>query len=395
MATHIGIGFSKAIDMQIAARDAAFEAKTNLRQDHIDFAFVFSSIHYDPHVSLPVIRKVLNCQRLIGSSTAGIIRDTTVETRGIGIMLISSSDIQFGIASTEDRQTNHIIELGTDLANTVIQDFGQSARQAFLFFMDGKLRVTSELLKGMQGVFGNIFPIVGAGSSDDFHFGDTFQFFQDEIFHQSVTGVLMGGQMSVGVAGRHGWRPLGKPRIIDEVEYNIIKTIDGQRAASLYEEYFGSYAQDLRSDKLGRMAILYPLGIYVEGSQEYLLRNTVDILSDGSIVCQGDVPVGSEVHIMIGNKDSCQTAAFEAAQEAKRNLLGKEPQFIIIIECLSRLKLLGRAAFRELNQVKEVFGENVPLFGMYSNGEVCPFQTTERFKKPHHQNESIVILAVA
>ncbi|MBZ0165800.1 MAG: FIST C-terminal domain-containing protein, partial [Candidatus Omnitrophica bacterium] len=304
-------------------------------------------------------------------------------------------DMQFGVASTEDAPANNPLEFGADLANNVIKDFGQSARQMFLFFMDSNLRFTSELLKGMQGIFGNIFPLVGGGSSDDFHFGDTFQFYQDEIFHHSITGVLMGGQMSVGVAGRHGWRPLGKPRIIDDVEYNVIKTIDGKKASELYEEYFGDYAQDLRSDKLGRMAILYPLGIYVEGSHEYLLRNTVDILSDGSIVCQGDVPAGSEVHIMIGNKDSCQAAAFEAAQEAKRNLLGKDPKFIIIIECLSRLKLLGRGAFKELQCVKDVFGEDVPLIGMYSNGEVTPFQTTERFKKPHHQNESIVVIAVA
>ncbi|MCA9393466.1 MAG: FIST C-terminal domain-containing protein [Candidatus Omnitrophica bacterium] len=395
MSTHIGIGFSQNIDMHSAARDAAFEAKTNLRQDHIDLAIVFSSIHYDPHEILPVVRQVLNSQRLIGSSTAGIIRDTSVAVRGIGVLTISSTDIQFGIASTQDRQTNNPVELGAELANDVIKDHGQSARQAFLFFMDDKLRWTSELLRGLQGIFGNIFPIVGAGSSDDFHFGNTYQFYQDEIFYQSVTGVLMGGQMSVGVAGRHGWRPLGKPRIIDEAEYNVIKTIDGQKASSLYDEYFGEYAQDLRSDKLGRMAILYPLGVYVEGSNEYLLRNTVDILSDGSIVCQGDVPVGSEVHIMIGNKDSCQTAAHEAAMEAQKNLLGKPARLVIVIECLSRLKLLGRGAYRELQQVREVFGENVPMFGMYSNGEVCPFQTTERFKKPHHQNESIVILAIA
>ncbi len=381
--------------MQTAARDAAFEAKTNLRQDHIDLTIVFCSIHYDPHEVLPVIRKILNSQRLIGSSTAGIIRDGTVQPRGIGVLTIASTDIQFGIASTEDMRTDQPVELGAQLANNVIKDFGQSARQVFLFFMDDKLRWTSELLKGMQGIFGNIFPIVGAGSSDDFHFGNTFQLYQGEVYHQSVTGVLMGGQMSVGVAGRHGWRPLGKPRIIDEVEYNIIKTIDGQKASSLYDEYFGEYAKDLRSATLGRMAILYPLGIYVEGSREYLLRNTVDILSDGSIVCQGDVPIGSEVHIMIGNKDSCQSAAYDAALEAKKNLLGREPQLVIIIECLSRLKLLGRGAYRELEQVREVFGENVPMFGMYSNGEVCPFQTTERFKKPHHQNESIVIMAIA
>lgn len=395
MATSIGIGFSQNIDMQVAARDAAFEAKTNLRQDQIHLAIVFSSIHYDPQKTLPVINQVLNSHRLIGSSTAGLILSHAVETRGIAVLVITSNEMNFGIASSEDTPLTAPFTVGANIATAAIKDFGQSMRQAFLFFMDSELRVTSELLKGMQGVFGNIFPIVGAGSSDNFHFSKTFQLYQKKIFEHSVTGVLLGGQISVGVAGRHGWRPLGKPRIIDEVEYNVIKTIDGKKASTLYDEYFGPYAQDLRSHKLGRMAILYPLGIFIEGNNEYLLRNTVDILSDGSIVCQGDIPQGSEVHIMIGNKDSCKTAAYNAAQEAKKNLLGKEPKLVLIIECLSRLRLLGRAAFEEVKRVKDVFGNQVPLIGMYSNGEVCPYKTDERFKQPHHQNESIVVLAIS
>lgn len=395
MSTHIGIGFSQNIDMNVAARDAAFEAKTQLRQDKIDLAIVFSSIHYDPEQTLPVVHQILNCKRLIGSSTAGIILSNSVETRGISVLVITSDDISFGLSATEDIHSNSPLNVGANIANEAVKDFGSHMRQAFLFFMDGELHVTSELLKGMQSVFGNIFPIVGAGSSDNFHFGETYQLYQRKIFNHSIVGLLMGGQMSVGVAGRHGWRPLGKPRIIDDVEYNIIKTIDGKKASSLYDEYFGDYAKDLRSNKLGRMAILYPLGIYVEGSNEYLLRNTVEIHSDGSIVCQGDVPIGSEVHIMIGNKDSCKNAAFEAATEAQKNLLGKKPKLVIIIECLSRLRLLGRSAFEEVRRVKDVFGNDIPIIGMYSNGEVCPFQTVERFKKPHHQNESIVVLAIS
>ena len=37
MATKIGIGFSQEIDAETAARDAAFESKTNLNSDTIDF----------------------------------------------------------------------------------------------------------------------------------------------------------------------------------------------------------------------------------------------------------------------------------------------------------------------------------------------------------------------
>lgn len=205
----------------------------------------------------------------------------------------------------------------------------------------------------------------------------------------------MGGHMSVGVGNHHGWRPLGKPRTIDQAERNIIKTIDGKRAYSIYEEYFGEESHGLRAHQLGQMALLYPLGIFVEGSKGYLLRNAIDIQEDGSIVCQGDIPEGAEVHMMIGNKDSCKQAAQKAAQEAQQNLLGKQPKLVIIIESMARLKLLGRSAYQEILKIREIFGLKVPIIGMYANGEICPLQSTEKFKHPHVQNESIIILAIS
>jgi hypothetical protein len=61
---------------------------------------------------------------------------------------------------------------------------------------------------------------------------------------------------------------------------------------------------------------------------------------------------------------------------------------------MARLKLLGTSAFQEIQNVTRVFGAGVPLIGMYTNGEITPFQTTEKFKKPYLLNESIVILAI-
>ena len=98
---------------------------------------------------------------------------------------------------------------------------------------------------------------------------------------------------------------------------------------------------------------------------------------------------------MIGNKESCKQAAFEAAVEAQKNLLGKKAQLVIVIESMARLKLLGRGAINEITRIRQVFGEETPIFGMYANGEICPFESVEKIKKPYLQNESIVVLAIS
>ncbi|MBF0532398.1 MAG: FIST C-terminal domain-containing protein, partial [Candidatus Omnitrophica bacterium] len=133
----------------------------------------------------------------------------------------------------------------------------------------------------------------------------------------------------------------------------------------------------------------------VEEAHQYLLRNIVGILEDGSVVCQGNVPPGSEVHLMIGNKDSCKNAATEAAAEIQQMTANRPLKLLIFIESVSRLKLLGRGAFQEIAMVKNILGENIPIIGMYSNGEVFPFKIAEKFNQPHVQNESMVILAVS
>lgn len=395
MSTHIGIGFSKNIDNAQAAREAAIQAKTNLQAPRIDIAIVLSTIHYNPAETVPAIRDLLTGTKLIGCSTAGIILSSSIETRGIAVLAITSEDMRFGIGAVENIGALGTPQIGMELAQNCLNDFGRHGRHVFIFFVDSRLKDLSPLLKGTQGVLGNIFPIIGAGTCDDFHFGDTFQIFQDKPLQNSAAGVIIGGHMSVGVGNHHGWRPLGKPRTIDKAERNIIRTIDGKRAYGIYEEYFGEESRGLRAQQLGQMALLYPLGIFIEGSKGYLLRNAIDIQEDGSIVCQGDIPEGAEVHIMIGNKDSCKQAAQEAAQEALQNLLGKQPKLVIVIESMARLKLLGRSAFQEILKIKEIFGPTTPIIGMYANGEICPLQSIEKFKRPHVQNESIIVLAIS
>ena len=393
MSTHIGIGFSQNTNEFKAAEEASLQAINQIGSSSTDFTLILNTIHYSPQNTLPIIHEHLNSNKTIGCSTAGIILPDSVKTRGLAVFTIKSDIMKFGIGSVTDLTLENSHESGTLLAQNSLADFEKHGRQAFLFFMDGQLSDSSLLLRGLQDIMGNVFPIVGAGSSDDFHFSNTFQIFQDKVLTKSATGLLLGGQINISVAGRHGWKPLGKPRIITKVKKNIIREINDKKASHIYEEYFGELSKDLQSSQLGQVAILYPLGIFIEGSNEYLLRNAIDILSDGSILCQGNIPEGAEVHIMIGNKDSCKDAAIQAAKEAKKNLLGKKAEFIIIIESIARLKLLGRKAFQEIEYIKEIFGSSVPIIGMYSHGEISPFQSTGKIKKPLLQNESIVILA--
>ncbi len=395
MATHIGIGFSQEVNTALAATKAASQAQEQIQQDNIDLVIILSTIHYSPLEALLSVRKILNPLRLVGSSAAGIILAELISLRGIAVLAISSDEINFGICAATSLDTQDPREAGNSLARNAIADLDQPRRQAFIFFIDGLIKNNSPILKSIQEVFGNIFPIVGAGSTDDFHFRKTFQYYQDRYLVNSAVGLILdSATIRVGLGNKHGWKPLGKPRFITHVEGNIIRTIDHKKASGLYEEYFGEEAQSLRSAPMSRLAILYPLGIRLADEHEYLLRNPVSVLHDGSVVCQGEVPEQAQVHLMIGNKDACRQAAMNAAKEVKEGLGGKTPKLIFIFEDLGRQKLMGRGAFAEVTLIKQILGYDVPLIGMYCHGTISPFRTSQSIHRTHLQNENIVVMAI-
>ncbi|MFA5059401.1 MAG: FIST N-terminal domain-containing protein [Candidatus Omnitrophota bacterium] len=393
--THIGIGFSRELTTLLAAREAALEAKAQTRQSSVDVAIVFCTPHYSPLETLHVIRQTLNPAKIVGCSTAGLIVSSAVEMRGITIIAISSQDIKFSAAVMENIAQNDLRPLGAMLAKNIVGSPEQSKRQSMLLFSDGLIANYSPFITGIQEMLGRMFPIVGAGSSDLFHFKETHQYFQDKPLTRSVVALLLGGQLTVSTASRHGWKPLGKPRYVDKVDNHVIKTIDGKKACAIYEDYLSLDFKNLKKAHANNELALYPLGIYLEHHKEYLLRDIIDIAEDGSLVCRGDIPAGAEVHVMINNKDFCKSSGIEAAWDVKRNLADKQPKLILIFESLTRHKLLGRDSSDEIKSIKEIFGPSVPVAGMYSYGEISLLKSEQSNEGSQLQNGTITIFAIA
>ncbi len=170
MATQIGIGFSQSTDAQTAARDAAFDSKTDLNADRIDLALIFSTIHYDPQQTVPVLHTVLNEANMIGCSTAGIILSNAIESRGIAVLTVSSDEIKFGTGCVADLNTQDIHRAGALLARDTLSHFGRHSRQAFVFLVDGHLENNSILLKGSRRSWAMFSPFLARAAAIIFIF---------------------------------------------------------------------------------------------------------------------------------------------------------------------------------------------------------------------------------
>jgi len=391
----VGIGFSKNENPYRAAQDAASQARLQINQEPAEFVLVYATPHYSRLEALAVVKEIFPDAKLIGCSTSGLILPNSLETTGISVLALNSSkQLQFGSACIKNLSDQNPDLAAKDLSKKVLKDFGVNPRQLSIVFFDGLSEKGSLLLRGLKESFGQFSSIVGGGSFDNFHFAKTFQFFNQDVSTDSACAMMLGGQVAIGLSSQHGWKPLGKPRVIEKSEKNIIHKINGKKAISLYEEFLGEQSTALFLNRLSRIRLFYPLGIVIEEQGKYLIQQVVNVLEDGSLVCQGEVPQGAEVHIMIGNKDSCQQAAAQAAKEAKEALLGKTPELVLIFESAARQRLLGRNLLQEIQTIKEIFGNDVPLFGLYTYGEFSPLNSIDRGSPCFLQSQTINILAI-
>jgi len=395
LSTSLSIGFSQLPDPPKAILQACVQVKNQLNSADTDLVIVFASPQYVVPEVQAVITRTLKPKHLVGSSTGGIILSNGVTNRGIAIVGINSDDMRFGVSAESDFNIKDMHNTGFDLARKATLDLKASHREVFITFSEGIEKNSSHFIRGIKEVLGIGFPVLGAISSDDFKYKKLSQFFQDQILQNSTVGLLLGGTFHLALGMKHGFKPLGKPRFITKVDGYIIRTIDNKPAVEIYKHFLGEDAEGLKDVTLNSYAAMYPLGIYLEESRQYLLRNIIDILEDGSIVCHEGVPLGAEVHLMISNKDSCRNSAIDAAELVKESLGDRQAKLVIIFESLARHKILGRDAFNEIQSIKNVLGYTTPIIGMCTYGEIGPFNTIDNIKNVYLHNESILIMGIS
>jgi len=392
MSIQVGVGLSTEKDPILAAKEAVRIANFNIHNKRVDLAIVFSSADLASSSLIKTINISLGEHiPIIGCCGAAIIFNQDIFKHGVTVMLLSlPEEVHFNTAHTLELAAKTSFSAGEELGQKLLYGFKGVRRDLSIIFCDGLIQEGSNLICGLQEKLGKSFPLVGGSASDNLKFQKTYLYFNQEIFSDGACGILFGGKLNFGLGVKHGWKPLGKPRYVTKCNGNVVHEIDNTPAAQVYEEYFACNLTELRK-KLKYISVLYPVGIYLPGEEEYLLRNLTSIENDGSLVFQGNVPENSLIRLMIGTKESCLTAARQAAEEAKKSGVNN---FVLVFDSISRYILLRRDANKELKIIKESVGKDTPVIGLYTYGEQAPLEAIGYHGQTYFHNQTIVILTV-
>jgi hypothetical protein len=391
MTIRVAVGASADPDPFRAGQEAVQKA---LEKDPIskpDLTIVFSSVRYANEQLLKGIHSITGQTPLVGCTDAGGITKDGPNRRAVTVMLLQSDEVEF-VTGIGRGLGDNAMAAGRHLAQDLLRNSKSTKpMQVAMMFPDGLRGNGADVVRGMQEGIGAELPIVGGAAGDDFLFKTTYQFYNDQVLTDAVPGVLFRGTMKIGVGVRHGWKPLGIPRVITKSKDNIVYEIDGQPAVTLYQEYFGKSAEDLKKEPLAQMAITYPMGMYVPDQEEYLIRDPITVNEDGSIVCAAEMKEGSQVRLMMGSTNSAISAAQSAAEQAVKGLGGAVPKGAVIFNCIARDKMLGNRAPEEIKTISDALGKQVPIAGFYTYGEQAPVDGKGSSFSCHFHNETVVI----
>ena len=391
-----GVGVADGPDAHTVGANACQSAFNGLGADSADLAIVFASSIYDQERMLAGVRSVSKDTPVVGASTAGeIVTSGPLAKHSVAVMLIKSDAIRFTPASDGTIAQNARLA-GSAVATKIKDQAGEDLR-ALLMFPDILAGNGADIVRGILDVVGKNFPVMGGAAGDDFAFVKTFQYHNDEVLSGAVVGVGLSGTFKLGVGVKHGWIPVGAPLKVTKSSGSVLHELEGRPAISIYEDYFGEEeAHKLKSETLGKLAITYPLGMRIPGSEEMLIRDPITADEHGSITCAAEIPEGAEVQLMIGSRETAVAVAREAASYALNQLDGANPKAIIIFNCIARNKLFGEHAGEEITAIQEVLGKDVPLIGFYTYGEQAPLGGEVRNLEQCHtkfHNETVVICA--
>jgi len=390
MGTKAGVGISKNSDSKKAGIEACKKAIDQVVDPEL--IVVFSSVKHNQQEMLSGVKEVSGDAALVGCSTAGEITSDGPSEGSVAIMAIKSDSIDFTVGEGGEIKTG-AKEAGAKLAED-IKSKSKEEVNCLLMLTDVLNGNGADVVRGLQDALGKDHLIVGGAAGDDFLFKETYEYHNGNVLPSSLVGVGLSGNYGIGVGVRHGWVTIGVPMKATKSDGAVLKELDGKPAVSIYENYFGKKAEELKEEPLAKMAITYPLGMSIEGSDELLIRDPITVDDEGAITCAAEIPEGSEVRLMIGSKEEAVKAAEEAAEQALSELKGKTPKAAIIFDCIARRKLFGRYAKDEIDAIQNVLGKDVPLIGFYTYGEIAPIGDNAEncFSRFHNETDVILVL---
>jgi hypothetical protein len=362
----VGVGSSEVDGAAPAGRPAAAAAVAALAQPPA-LVLVYASVRYDLPALLAGVRDVTGDTPLAGATSSGHFHNGSITHpgRGVAVLALTAGPYRFGVASVtglRDDPTGG----GRALARAAKQAAGAAPHAAMVVFADGLLGCQHELLTGVHKVAGAAVPVVGGAAGDDRQLRRTGVFHGDLVLTGGAAGIWVGSPWPLPVAVGHGWRPVGRPLLVTEVDGTVVQEIDGRPAVEVIREQLGGDQPGEHAGWLRRSGY-HPSQAFglIEPDGSLLIRGAY-LDDEGRLRTLAPLPTYAPIQVAISEPDDMLGVVKGIVTRATE---GRDPSVVLGFSCVARLDLLGERGHEEAARLQEAAGPATATFGFYTYGE--------------------------
>ncbi len=393
----IGIGVSTEMDDYNAGVEAAKKAIKDLGSTSPDVLITFAAPKFKHQKLLNGIKSITKNTQMIGGTTAGEISPAGLSVNSVVILALKSKDIKFAVDIGKNISKSEKAA-GSQLANNLLKKASKKTARSLLMLPDGLAGDGIAIIQGVKDVLGEDFEIIGGALGDETKFKNTYQYYNGKVFQNTVVGMLFcSDKIKTATGVRSGWESIGARFKCTSAKGNVVNKFDDKTALEAYSEYLGAE----RAKKLPAIGLEYPIGLVdekaqIKGYDYFQIRCPLGVnKKNGSVTFAASIPEGKEVTLTYSSRNSIVEGSTLAAEQAKKILGKAKPKLIMMFSCVARKIVLGMRTNEEIECVKKIFGENVPIVGFYTYGEIGPIdKSIPILKSTRWHNETVVLWVI-
>jgi hypothetical protein len=302
--------------------------------------------------------------KIVICSTAGQMTNFNIIKKTIVATAIEFENTEIKIAKYNLLQEKNLALLGKKIKEEIVTD----DLTAIMVLSEGTYVNGTELVNELTQATASRIPIFGGIAGDSRNFHKTIVGVNENAKEGEIVLIgFYGSHLKFGFGCEGGWTDFGPEREVTHSNKNVVYKIGDHYALDLYKEYLGQYANDLPGS-----ALYFPLSMKENEKASPVVRTILSINEDEkSMTFAGDIPKGATVKLMKGNFDKLIDASYAAAK-ASISEMTHNPQLVMAVSCVGREIVLDNRIEEEIENMKQVYGEEAFLFGFYSYGEISP-----------------------
>lgn len=359
----IGLGRAEGIDTAAMVKRVISDCASEIEGHAPQVGIVYTGAQFNHQLMLDMISETFPGIELIGCTTAGDYSSAYgFSDDAITLIVLSSEDIEFG--------TGVARELSTDF-ETAVSNAVETARGKIhqdpslcLAFPEGYDIRFEPVLESLRAKLGRGCPVFGGAAGTHWADGsEIFQFYGREVLTGAIPILLISGPVKHAFTIANSWRPVGRKAIVTEARDRLVSKIGDLSAVDFYRYYLGHHEAPAKE---------FILAVYEQNRSEFYIRAPVKYHDDGSVTFSETIPEGAEVQLTEATREDLIQDTISTTERLKVQSREWKPAIAFAFSCAFRKEILGTAAGKESDILKEILPPGLPIIGFYSFGEIAP-----------------------